>query len=81
MLADLVRHAPQARASHALGDLHSLSPMARFTRSPTTRQPMVAIDAVTRGDPQALKAALVALGLEHPSVYLNDVGGWLPLNR
>jgi subtilisin family serine protease len=39
----------------------------------------VAVDAITRGDPQALKRALVGLGLQHPAVYLNDVGGWLPL--
>ncbi len=39
------------------------------------------IDAVTRGDPQQLKAALVALGLQHPAVYSNDVGGWLPVTQ
>ena len=39
------------------------------------------IDAVTRGDPQQLKAALVALGLKHPAVYSNDVGGWLPVTQ
>jgi len=41
----------------------------------------VLIDAVTRGDPQQLKAALVALGLQHPAVYSNDVGGWLPVSQ
>ena len=41
---------------------------------------MVAVDAITRGDPQRLKDALVALGLQHPSVYANDVGGWLPVS-
>ena len=39
----------------------------------------VAIDAITRGDPQALRRALVGLGPQHPAVYLNDVGGGLPL--
>ena len=78
-LADLARHAPRARASHALADLHSLSPAARFVQSPSTGRPMIAIDAVTRGDPHALEAALVGLGLEHSAVYSNDVGGWLPV--
>ena len=41
--------------------------------------PLVLIDAVTRGDPQHLKAALVSLGLRHASLYSNDVSGWLPL--
>ena len=81
VLADLVRHAPQVRADHALADLHTLSPAARFARSTANGAPMVAIDAVTRGDPQALKAALVSLGLEHPVVYLNDVGGWLAVGQ
>jgi subtilisin family serine protease len=40
---------------------------------------MVLIDAVTRGDPGALKTALVDLGLQHPAVFSNDVGGWLPV--
>jgi len=35
---------------------------------------------VTRGDPQRLKDALVGLGLEHPAVFRNDVGGWLPVS-
>jgi hypothetical protein len=28
-----------------------------------------------------LKAALVALGLQHPAMYSNDVGGWLPVTQ
>ena len=40
----------------------------------------MAVDAITRGDPQQLKAALVRLGLQRPAVYLNDVGGWLPVS-
>jgi hypothetical protein len=43
--------------------------------------PLVAIDAVTRGDVGALEAALTSLGLEHPAVYSNDVGGWLPVSQ
>jgi Putative Ig domain/Subtilase family len=77
-LADLSRHASLARPGHLLADLHAMSPAARFTQSGAT--PMVAVDAVTRGDPQKLAAALVALGLKHPAVYRNDVGGWLPVS-
>jgi hypothetical protein len=78
-LAALARSKHAARPGVALSDLHSLNPAARFAVSRSTGDSYVAVDAVTRGDPQALKAALVSLGLEHPSVYLNDVGGWLPL--
>jgi hypothetical protein len=81
VLADLARHASRARPDHALGDLHALSPAARFTTSKTTGVSLVAIDAVTRGDPSALEAALVGLGLEHAAVYANDVGGWLPVSQ
>jgi Subtilase family/Putative Ig domain len=76
-LADLARHAAQARAGHELQDLRAMNPAAHFAQPGS--EPLVAIDAVTRGDPQRLKSALVALGLERPVVYLNDVGGWLPV--
>ena len=78
-LADLARHASLARPDHAVADLQSLAPGVRFTRAAAGAAPLVLIDAVTLGDPQQLKAALVALGLEHASVYSNDVGGWLPV--
>jgi hypothetical protein len=78
-LADLVRHAYLARPGQALADLHALNPAARFMQ-PVGGVPMVAVDAITRGDPQRLKDALVALGLQHASVYANDVGGWLPVS-
>ena len=78
-LADLVRHAYLIRPGQALADLHALNPAARFVQ-PVGGVPMVAVDAITRGDPQRLKDALVALGLQHPSVYANDVGGWLPVS-
>src|SRR5579863_2987802 len=78
-LAALARNARAARPGVSVSDLRSLNPAARFALSKTTGDSYIAIDAVTRGDPQALKAALVKLGLEHPAVYLNDVGGWLPL--
>jgi Subtilase family/Putative Ig domain len=76
-LADLTRHAALARPGSML-DLRSLNPAVRFLQ-PQGSGPLVLIDAVTRGDPQQLKAALVSLGLRHPSVYSNDVSGWLPL--
>ena len=81
VLADLARHASRARSDHALADLHALSPAARFTTSKSTGMPLVAIDAVTRGEVGDLKAALASLGLEHPAVYSNDVGGWLPVSQ
>jgi hypothetical protein len=78
-LAALARNPHAARTSVSVSDLRSLNPAARFAVSRTTGDSYIAIDAVTRGDPQALKTALLSLGLEHPAVYLNDVGGWLPL--
>ncbi|TLY76820.1 MAG: hypothetical protein E6K43_01020 [Gammaproteobacteria bacterium] len=80
-LADLARHAYRVRPGHALEDLHALSPAARFAHAGETAQPLVLVDAVTRGDPQRLLAALLSLGLEHPSLYINDVSGWLPVRQ
>jgi hypothetical protein len=81
VLADLSRHALRARPEHILEDLHSLSPAARFTAAAASGAPLVLIDAVTRGDPGQLKAALLDLGLQRPATYSNDVGGWLPVDR
>jgi hypothetical protein len=58
-----------------------MSPAAKFIQTAAGATPLVLIDAVTRGDPQQLRAALVALGLQHPSVYSNDVSGWLPVTQ
>jgi len=80
-LADLTRHLNRVRSERALEDLHSLSPAARFMKSAGSAAPLVAVDAVTRGDPAHLKQALLALGLQHAAVYANDVGGWLPVNQ
>jgi hypothetical protein len=80
-LADLTRHAHLARPDHATEDLQSLAPGVRFAQNAAGAAPLVLIDAVTVGDPQQLKAALVALGLQRPSVYSNDVGGWLPVSQ
>jgi len=79
VLADLARHLTRVRPAHQLADLHSLSPAARFIQHTANATPLVLVDAVTRGDPQSLKAALEGLGLERASVYGNDVGGWLPV--
>jgi hypothetical protein len=79
-LAGISRHANLAYSSHALAELHAVNPAARFMRPATGGPAYVAVDAVTRGDPQQLRAALVALGLKRPAVYLNDVGGWLPVS-
>jgi hypothetical protein len=81
ILADLSRHAALARPSHVLEDLHSLSPAARFAQVSAKATPLVLIDAVTRGDPQELKSALLGLGLQRAALYSNDVGGWLPVNQ
>jgi hypothetical protein len=81
VLADLSRHASLARPEHVLADLHSLSPAARFAQMSAGGPAYVAIDAITHGDPQALELALVALGLQKPAVYSNDVGGLLPINQ
>ena len=78
-LADLARHAGSARPGNTLADLHSMNPAAKFMQH-GSGTPLVAIDAVTRGDPQQLKRALMSLGLEHPAVFRNDVGGWLPVS-
>jgi subtilisin family serine protease len=78
-LADLSRHAVLLKPGSGLAELHSMSPAARFKLDADGVTPLVSIDAVTVGDPQALKAALVALGMEHAAVYANDVGGWLPI--
>ena len=77
-LADLSRHASLARPGHAIDDLRSLAPAVKFKLA-ADGTPLVLIDAVTLGDPQQLKAALVASGLQQAAVYSNDVSGWLPV--
>jgi hypothetical protein len=79
-LADISRHLGRVRAGSEVADLYSLHPGARFrmSRSGTAE---VLVDAVTTGDPQQLKTSLVGLGLEHPTVFANDVGGWLPVSQ
>lgn len=80
-LADIARHLNRVRSDHALADLRGLNPVAKFIQPADSAEPLVSIDAITLGDPQQLKAALVALGLQHAGVYSNDVGGWLPVSQ
>jgi Subtilase family len=80
-LAEISRHVNSVRPGHALEDLHSINPAARFTQAPDSSSPLVLIDAITKGDPQKLKSALVGLGLQRASQYSNDVGGWLPVDQ
>ena len=80
-LADIARHADRARPGSAgLTDLHALNPAAHFIVSRQSGIQYVAVDAVSRGDVQQLKSALTRLGMQRPTAYLNDVGGWLPLS-
>ncbi|HVO48463.1 MAG TPA: S8 family serine peptidase [Steroidobacteraceae bacterium] len=80
-LSDLKRRMGTAAASLSPADLQVLSPAARFLQSSADATPMILVDAVTTGDPQSLKAALEELGLQHASVFSNDVSGWLPVDR
>ncbi len=78
-LAEISRH---VRSEHpGVRDLHVLNPAAKFVQPSNSSVPLVSVDAVTRGDPEQLKAALVGLGLQHASSYSNDVGGWLPVDQ
>ena len=80
-LAELTTHLSLASSQNAVADLRSLSPAAKFMQRPSDSTPLVLVDAITRGDPQQLKNALVSLGLQSPSVYSNDVSGWLPVTQ
>jgi len=80
-LAEIARHVVSLKPGSALQNLHALNPAARFKRPATSSTPLVLIDAITKGDPQKLKAALVGLGLQRASQYSNDVGGWLPVDQ
>jgi hypothetical protein len=80
-LAEISRHVSGVRPGHALEDLHALNPATRFVQPASSAVPLVLIDAITTGDPQKLKSALVGLGLQRASQYSNDVGGWLPVDQ
>ena len=80
-LAEISRHAAGLRAGHQIEDLHALNPAAKFVQSAGSSAPLVSIDAITTGDPQKLKAALIGLGMQHAAQFSNDVGGWLPIDQ
>jgi hypothetical protein len=80
-LAEISRHVSTLRVGHEIEDLHALNPAAKFVQAASSSTPLVSIDAITTGDPQKLKAALVGLGLQHAAQFSNDVGGWLPINQ
>ncbi len=80
-LAQIARHVGSLRPESALQVLHALNPAARFSRPADSSSPLVLIDAITKADPQKLKAALVGLGLQRAAQYSNDVGGWLPVDQ
>jgi hypothetical protein len=80
-LAELTTYLNTASTQNTVADLHSLSPAAKFMQRSADATPLVLVDAVTRGDPQQLKNALVALGLQNASVYSNDISGWLPVTQ
>jgi hypothetical protein len=79
-LADVASHLSMVRAGSELSDLHAMNPAIRVRQLPGSSQPLVLIDAVTRGDSQALRDSLEALGLVNSSAYMNDVSGWLPVS-
>jgi Subtilase family len=78
-LSDVAGHANLVRVGHELADLRAIHPAARFRQVTADAGPLVLVDAITRGNPQQLKARLVALGMRGASVFRNDVGGWLPV--
>jgi hypothetical protein len=80
-LAQIAQRYATVSADHPIRDLHQMNPAARFLRATPLTTPLVSIDATTTGDPQALKAALEALGLQQAAVFSNDVGGWLPVTQ
>jgi hypothetical protein len=80
-LAEISRNSATLRVGHEIEDLHTLNPAAKFVQTARSSTPLVSIDAITKGDPQKLKAALVGLGLQHAAQFSNDVGGWLPIDQ
>jgi subtilisin family serine protease len=80
-LAQISQRYSTVSADHPMRDLHQMNPAARFLLAAPLATPLVSIDAVTKGDPQALKSALEGLGLQQAAVFSNDVGGWLPVSQ
>jgi hypothetical protein len=80
-LREISQRYPAVSSAHAMRDLHQINPAARFRLSTPLSGPQVLVDAITTGDPQALKASLESLGLQDAAVFVNDVGGWLPVDQ
>jgi hypothetical protein len=80
-LAEISQRYATIPADQPLSSLHAINPAARFRLSAPLTTPEVSIDAITTGDPQALKSALQNLGLRDAAVFSNDVGGWLPVDQ
>jgi hypothetical protein len=80
-LAEIAERYTSVPAERPLASLHALNPAARFRLSVPLATPEVLIDAVTTGDPQALKRALQRFGMRDVATFSNDVGGWLPIDR
>jgi hypothetical protein len=66
---------------HPLASLHAINPAARFRLAAPLAVPEVLMDAVTTGDPRALRRALQNIGLRDVALFSNDVGGWLPVDQ
>jgi len=80
-LAAISQRYPTVSSDRPMRDLHQINPAARFLLSTPLATPLVSVDAVTTGDPRALRAALEGLGLQKAAVFANDVGGWLPVSQ
>ena len=80
-LAEISQRYATIGADHPLAALHAINPAARFRLSAPLAIPEVLIDAITTGDPQALKSALQNLGLRDVAAFSNDVSGWLPVDQ
>jgi hypothetical protein len=81
-LASVAQNYPTlATTDHPIRNLHTLNPAARFRLSTPTTTPEVLIDAIAKGDPQALKTSLANLGMRDIAVFSNDVGGWIPVDQ
>ena len=80
-LRDIAQRYPTLAADHQVRNLHTINPAAHFRLSSPLATPEVLIDAITTGDPQALKSALEGLGLRDGAVFSNDVGGWLAVDQ
>src|SRR5580704_4521861 len=58
-LAEISRSVSTLRPGHEMEDLNALNPAAKFAQTASSSTPLVSIDAITTGDPQKLKAALM----------------------